>query len=34
MEWAGVGGVGKASKRGNVPLLSLGHVGLLYLWES
>lgn len=29
-----VGGVGERSKRGNVPLLSLGHVGLLHLWES
>lgn len=32
--WVGVGGVVERSKRGNGPLLSLGHVGLLYLWES
>lgn len=29
-----VGGVGERSKRGNVPLLSLGHVDLVHLWES
>lgn len=32
--WVAVGGVGERCKRGNVPMLSLGHVGLLHLWES
>lgn len=30
----GLGGVLERNKRGNVPLLGLGHVGSLYLWES
>lgn len=34
LEWAVLEGTAERGKRGNISLLSLGHAGLLCLWES